>query len=165
MGFYYDIITEDSARAKQVAKSRVGIKNLFKLYKQLPSDMKSISKRPNTNPLKTGDFESLRDWMLQMVKDAKDEDRCDYLRKDAYVAIHQLETLEKNMRDVKNGTPSRYVAVKVVQKQMDSGCTPDKVHKHIQWIKSTYLPAITKRKKELRDERKKKLRESTIDFI
>lgn len=162
MGIYYDMIIEDS-KADKVAKSRSGFSGLFQNYRNLASDIKNLSKRPKTDPLRTGDFESLREWLLQMVEDAKTEDRCDYLRKDAYIAISQLEKLEKNMRDVKNGTPSKYVAVKVVQKQMDGGCTPDKVHKHVQWIKSTYLPAITKRKKEIKAE--KKMNESSINFV
>lgn len=160
MGIYLDLITEESEKAKKIARSRNGFSGMWSNLKNLPTDIAAISKRPNTDPLRTGDFESLRKWLLQMVDDAKTIDRLDYLRKDAYVGIYSLEKLEKNMRDVQKGTPSRYVSVKAVQKQMDSGCTPDKVHKHVQWMKSTYLPAISKRRKEL----KKDLKES-FEFV
>ena len=98
---------------------------------------------------------------METVKNANKIDRLDYLRKDAYVGIHQLETLEKNMKDVKSGHPSRYVSVKYIEKILASGNSPAKVREHINWMKSTYLPAIKKRKAEL----KKELDESTISFV
>ena len=163
MGVYLNLITEDktSNEAKKVAKSRQGFKGLFKNLSQLGNDAKALSKRPDGDPNKTGDYKSLHPWLLDMVKDAKKADRLDYLRKDAYTAINQLETLEKNMKDVKAGHPSRYVSVKYINSIMDSGNSPTKVRDHINWMKSTYLPAIKKRKAEL----KKTQNESSISFV
>lgn len=163
MGLYLDLITEDkiSDKAKSVSKSRSGISGLIQNLSNIGSDAKALSKRPNVDPSKTGDYKSLRPWLLDMVKNAKKLDRLDYLRKDAYVAINQLEKLEKNMKDVKSGHPSRYVSVRYIEKIMDSGNSPAKVREHINWMKSTYLPAIKKRKAELR----KELDESAIFFI
>lgn len=163
MGVYLDLITENktSDKAKKVAKSRSGISGFIQNISNLGSDTKALSKRPNVDPNKTGDYKALRPWLLDMVKSAKKLDRLDYLRKDAYTGIHQLETLEKNMKDVKSGNPSRYVSVKYIEKILASGNSPAKVREHINWTRSTYLPAIKKRKAEL----KKELDESAISFV
>lgn len=163
MGIYHDMILEDkiSDKAKAVAKSRAGF-GYFKNLGQLGKDVKMLSKRPKGDPSKDGNYEVLHDWLMNEVKSCNKLDRLDYLRKDAYVGINQLEKLAKNMADVKAGHPSRYVSVKYIEKIMASGNSPSKVRKHIAWMKNTYLPAIKKRKAEL----KKAMDESTlIDFV
>lgn len=164
MGIYYDMILEDktSDKAKAIARSRAGISGYFKNLGQLGNDVKMLSKRPKGDPNKDGNYEVLHDWLMNEVKSCNKLDRLDYLRKDAYVGINQLEKLAKNMTDVKAGHPSRYVSVKYIEKIMASGNSPAKVRKHITWMKNTYLPAIKKRKAEL----KKAMDESTlIDFV
>ena len=163
MGVYLDLITEDkiSDKAKKVAKSRQGLVGYLKTLDQLGNDAKALAKRPAGDPNKTGDYKSLHPWLLSMVDSAKNVDRCDYLRKDAYLAINQLEKLEKNMKDVKAGHPSRYVSVKYINNIMASGNSPMKVRNHISWLKSTYLPAIKKKKADL----KKAMDESTLPFV
>lgn len=156
------IYTEEnkSATAKKVAKQRVGT-SVFSYYKQLGNDIKMISKRPKGNPQETGDWEILHDWLLDEVNNCNKVDRLEYLQKDAYVSIYSLEKLAKNMADVKAGHPSRFVDVRYINKIMSKGNSPAKTRKHINWMKSTYLPAIKKRKAEL----KKANNESSIEFI
>lgn len=162
MGMYLDIITEKVSKdAEKVAKSRVGFSGAFKIWKQLGNDMKALAKRPNVDPTTTGDYKSLQPWMMEMVKSAKDIDRLEYLQRDAYTGIYQLEKLEQNMKDVKAGHPSRFVDVKYINKIMASGNSPAKIRAYITWLRGTYLPAIKKKKADL----KKAMNESIIKFV
>ena len=146
-------ILEDSIddEAKKVANERQGVRyfdfinNISNLFK----DIGALTARPRMDPEK-GEYEKLRPWLMTLVDKADSMKRIQYLRRDAYTGINQLNKLSKNMKDVKAGTQSKYVNVNYINKLFKKGNSPEKVDAHIKWMKDEYIPYINKRAKEIR---------------
>lgn len=148
-----NILLEDynPAEDKTYRRTKSGAHNPFWFVKQFSQDIANTGvKRPKGDPTISGDYESLRPWLLSLVDKAKDIKRIQYLRSDAYQAANQLTKLAKNMRDVQNGTQNRYVDVKYINKMLNGGNTPEKVEAHVRWLKGEYLRVINKKATELR---------------
>ena len=110
---------------------------------------------PKVNGYTNGDFNPNHEWLMAAIEQCKSVADCECLIKDGYLAISQDKQLVKNLRAVKEGNPSRYVNVKLIQKRLDNGVTPEKVEKHIEWVKENYIKGLQAKKKEF----KKKLNE------
>lgn len=101
---------------------------------------------------KNGGYKPLQDRLMKKVEHAKSLERLDYLRKDADMGIRQLQQLIKNMKIVQNGETSRYlnsISVNKIKRDFKNGNSPELVQKHIDFIKNTYKPAISTRRKDL----------------
>lgn len=105
---------------------------------------------PKVNGYTNGDFTPNHEWLMTAIEQCKSVADCECLIKDAYLGISQDKQLVKNLRAVKEGNPSRYVNVKLVQKWLDSGVTPEKVEKHIEWMKENYIKGLQAKKKEFK---------------
>ena len=114
---------------------------------------------PKINGYTNGDFKPNHEWLMAAIEQCKSVADCECLIKDGYLAISQDKQLVKNLRAVKEGNPSRYVNVKLIQKRLDNGVTPEKVEKHIEWVKENYIKGLQAKKKEF----KKSQNESTND--
>ena len=112
---------------------------------------------PKVNGYTNGDFNPNHEWLMAAIEQCKSVADCECLIKDGYLAISQDKQLVKNLRAVKEGNPSRYVNVKLIQKRLDNGVTPEKVEKHIEWMKENYIKGLQAKKKEF----KKSQNEST----
>ena len=130
----------------------------FKIFKQLGHDVKGLAKRPKCD-IQAGEYEKLQPWLLDMARSAKDMDRINYLKADARVGKQQLQTLAKNLKDVKNGTPNRYISVSYIEKCIEKGLTEKKINDHIKFLDGEYKKALNERAKEIRQQAKN---ESTI---
>ena len=114
--------------------------------KNLWKDRKMIASNLSSKLLYTGNWEKVEEDYLKMIQEADDMDRIRYIRKDIYAGIHTLEkriiNTERALRgEIKNPT---------LVKQAKSGNTPEKMKKHVEWLKSTGRDALNKRAKELR---------------
>ena len=85
--------------------------------KNFTQDAKSMIKRPKCD-IEAREYEKLHPWLLSLAQNAKDMDRINYLRADANSGKYQLKKLAKNVEDVQNGTPSRYISVKKFRKEL-----------------------------------------------
>lgn len=112
---------------------------------------------PKVNGYTNGDFKPNHEWLMAAIDQCRSVTDCECLIKDGYLAISQDKQLVKNLRAVKEGNPSRYVNVKLIQKRLDNGVTPEKVEKHIEWMKENYIKGLQAKKKEF----KKSQNEST----
>ena len=112
---------------------------------------------PKVNGYTNGDFKPNHEWLMAAIDQCRSVTDCECLIKDGYLAISQDKQLVKNLRAVKEGNPSRYVNVKLIQKRLDNGVTPEKVEKHIEWMKENYINGLQAKKKEF----KKSQNEST----
>lgn len=114
-------------------------------------DLAFVAKGGGDNVSYTGNYEKLQPRLMKMVDSTKSIDRLIYLRKDAYAGVRQLDILVTNMEAVQNGTQSKYVSVKDMQKRLDSGNNPQRVRSHQAWVKNEYIPHINMRIKELKE--------------
>lgn len=114
---------------------------------------------PKINGYTNGDFKPNHEWLMAAIDQCRSVTDCECLIKDAYLGVSQDKQLVKNLRAVKEGNPSRYVNVKLIQKRLDNGVTPEKVEKHIEWMKENYIKGLQAKKKEF----KKSQNESTND--
>ena len=110
---------------------------------------------PRKNGYTNGDFRPNQKWLMGAIECCKSARDCDYLLKDAYLSVAHDKKLIQNLKSVRDGNPNKYVNVKVVQKWLDNGVTPEKVEKHIEWFKTNYIKGLQAKKKEF----KKKLNE------
>ena len=110
---------------------------------------------PRKNGYTNGDFRPNQKWLMGAIECCKSARDCDYLLKDAYLSVAHDKKLIQNLKSVRDGNPNKYVNVKVVQKWLDNGVTPEKVEKHIEWFKENYIKGLQAKKKEF----KKKLNE------
>ena len=105
---------------------------------------------PKVNGYTNGDFNPNHEWLMAAIDQCRSVTDCECLIKDAYLGISQDKQLVKNLRAVKEGNPSRYVNVKLIQKRLDNGVTPEKVEKHIEWVKENYIKGLQAKKKEFK---------------
>lgn len=103
---------------------------------------------PRKNGYTNGDFRPNQKWLMGAIECCKSARDCDYLLKDAYLSVAHDKKLIQNLKSVRDGNPNKYVNVKVVQKWLDNGVTPEKVEKHIEWFKSNYIKGLQAKKKE-----------------
>ena len=103
---------------------------------------------PRKNGYTNGDFKPNQKWLMGAIECCKSARDCDYLLKDAYLSVAHDKKLIQNLKSVRDGTPNKYVNVKVVQKWLDNGVTPEKVEKHIEWFKANYIKGLQAKKKE-----------------
>lgn len=145
----------NNKKKKSKSEDKSFIDGPFWLFKMLFNDQKMLVKRPRAD-VDAGNYEDLHPWLLDLVADAKTEQRIKYLRSDAYTAIDSLSKLAKNLNDYQHGRQSKYVSTKYMDKIIKKGMTVAKIKKHIDWLKGTYIPAINKRAAEIRKESKSK---------
>lgn len=103
---------------------------------------------PRKNGYNNGDFRPNQKWLMGAIECCKSARDCDYLLKDAYLSVAHDKKLIQNLKSVRDGNPNKYVNVKVVQKWLDNGVTPEKVEKHIEWFKANYIKGLQAKKKE-----------------
>ena len=103
---------------------------------------------PRKNGYTNGDFRPNQKWLMGAIECCKSAKDCDYLLKDAYLSVAHDKKLIQNLKSVRDGNPNKYVNVKVVQKWLDNGVTPEKVEKHIEWFKANYIKGLQAKKKE-----------------
>ena len=105
---------------------------------------------PRKNGYTNGDFSPNHKWLMGAIECCKSARDCDYLLKDAYLSVAHDKKLIQNLKSVRDGNPNKYVNVKVVQKWLDNGVTPEKVEKHIEWFKANYIKGLQAKKKEFK---------------
>lgn len=103
---------------------------------------------PRKNGYTNGDFKPNQKWLIGAIECCKSARDCEYLLKDAYLSVAHDKKLIQNLKSVRDGNPNKYVNVKVVQKWLDNGVTPEKVEKHIEWFKANYIKGLQAKKKE-----------------
>lgn len=103
---------------------------------------------PRKNGYTNGDFRPNQKWLMGAIGCCKSARDCEYLLKDAYLSVAHDKKLIQNLKSVRDGNPNKYVNVKVVQKWLDNGVTPEKVEKHIEWFKANYIKGLQAKKKE-----------------
>ena len=103
---------------------------------------------PRKNGYTNGDFGPNQKWLMGAIECCKSARDCEYLLKDAYLSVAHDKKLIQNLKSVRDGNPNKYVNVKVVQKWLDNGVTPEKVEKHIEWFKANYIKGLQAKKKE-----------------
>ena len=103
---------------------------------------------PRKNGYTNGDFRPNQKWLMGAIECCKSARDCDYLLTDAYLSVAHDKKLIQNLKSVRDGNPNKYVNVKVVQKWLDNGVTPEKVEKHIEWFKANYIKGLQAKKKE-----------------
>ena len=103
---------------------------------------------PRKNGYTNGDFRPNQKWLMGAIECCKSARDCEYLLKDAYLSVAHDKKLIQNLKSVRDGNPNKYVNVKVVQKWLDNGVTPEKVEKHIEWFKDNYIKGLQAKKKE-----------------
>ena len=103
---------------------------------------------PRKNGYTNGDFRPNQKWLMGAIECCKSARDCDYLLKDAYLSVAHDKKLIQNLKSVRDGNLNKYVNVKVVQKWLDNGVTPEKVEKHIEWFKANYIKGLQAKKKE-----------------
>lgn len=103
---------------------------------------------PRKNGYTNGDFRPNQKWLMGAIECCKSARDCEYLLKDAYLSVAHDKKLIQNLKSVRDGNPNKYVNVKVVQKWLDNGVTPEKVEKHIEWFKANYIKGLQAKKKE-----------------
>lgn len=103
---------------------------------------------PRKNGYTNGDFRPNQKWLMGAIECCKSVRDCEYLLKDAYLSVAHDKKLIQNLKSVRDGNPNKYVNVKVVQKWLDNGVTPEKVEKHIEWFKDNYIKGLQAKKKE-----------------
>lgn len=118
---------------------------------------------PKVNGYTNGDFKPNHEWLMAAIDQCKSVADCECLIKDAYLGISQDKQLAKNLRAVKEGNPSRYVNVKLVQKWLDNGVTPEKVEKHIEWMKENYVKGLQTKKKEFKKSQNESVNDESMN--
>lgn len=118
---------------------------------------------PRKNGYTNGDFRPNQKWLMGAIECCKSARDCDYLLKDAYLSVAHDKKLIQNLKSVRDGNPNKYVNVKVVQKWLDNGVTPEKVEKHIEWFKSNYIKGLQAKKKEFNKAQNESATEEPID--
>ena len=86
-------------------------------------------------PLDTGNFEPLKKRLLKLVASCKNEDELDYLSKDLNTATGQLSAMKNAIKEGK----------------FETKCTVKDIEDYEKWIKETYRPAISTRRKEIKE--------------
>ena len=118
---------------------------------------------PKVNGYTNGDFKPNHEWLMAAIDQCKSVADCECLIKDAYLGISQDKQLVKNLRAVKEGNPSRYVNVKLVQKWLDNGVTPEKVEEHIEWMKENYVKGLQVKKKEFKKSQNESVNDDSMN--
>lgn len=103
---------------------------------------------PRKNGYTNGNFRPNQKWLMGAIECCKSVRDCEYLLKDAYLSVAHDKKLIQNLKSVRDGNLNKYVNVKVVQKWLDNGVTPEKVEKHIEWFKANYIKGLQAKKKE-----------------
>lgn len=120
---------------------------------------------PRKNGYTNGDFRPNQKWLMGAIECCKSARDCDYLLKDAYLSVTHDKKLIQNLKSVRDGTPNKYVNVKVVQKWLDNGVTPEKVEKHIEWFKANYIKGLQAKKKEFNKAQNETVTEEPMNEI
>lgn len=120
---------------------------------------------PHKNGYTNGDFRPNQKWLMGAIECCKSARDCDYLLKDAYLSVAHDKKLIQNLKSVRDGNPNKYVNVKVVQKWLDNGVTPEKVEKHIEWFKANYIKGLQAKKKEFNKTQNETVTEEPINEL
>lgn len=118
---------------------------------------------PRKNGYTNGDFRPNQKWLMGAIECCKSARDCEYLLKDAYLSVAHDKKLIQNLKSVRDGNPNKYVNVKVVQKWLDNGVTPEKVEKHIEWFKANYIKGLQAKKKEFNKTQNETATEEAMD--
>lgn len=120
---------------------------------------------PRKNGYTNGDFRPNQKWLMGAIECCKSARDCEYLLKDAYLSVAHDKKLIQNLKSVRDGNPNKYVNVKVVQKWLDNGVTPEKVEKHIEWFKANYIKGLQAKKKEFNKAQNENVTEEPINEL
>lgn len=120
---------------------------------------------PRKNGYTNGDFRPNQKWLMGAIECCKSARDCEYLLKDAYLSVAHDKKLIQNLKSVRDGNPNKYVNVKVVQKWLDNGVTPEKVEKHIEWFKANYIKGLQAKKKEFNKTQNETVTEEPMNEI
>lgn len=120
---------------------------------------------PHKNGYTNGDFRPNQKWLMGAIECCKSARDCEYLLKDAYLSVAHDKKLIQNLKSVRDGNPNKYVNVKVVQKWLDNGVTPEKVEKHIEWFKANYIKGLQAKKKEFNKAQNENVTEEPINEL
>lgn len=120
---------------------------------------------PRKNGYTNGDFRPNQKWLMGAIECCKSARDCDYLLKDAYLSVAHDKKLIQNLKSIRDGNPNKYVNVKVVQKWLDNGVTPEKVEKHIEWFKANYIKGLQAKKKEFNKNQNETATEEPINEL
>ena len=120
---------------------------------------------PRKNGYTNGDFRPNQKWLMGAIECCKSARDCEYLLKDAYLSVAHDKKLIQNLKSVRDGNPNKYVNVKVVQKWLDNGVTPEKVEKHIEWFKANYIKGLQAKKKEFNKAQNESVTEEPMNEI
>lgn len=120
---------------------------------------------PRKNGYTNGDFRPNQKWLMGAIECCKSARDCEYLLKDAYLSVAHDKKLIQNLKSVRDGNPNKYVNVKVVQKWLDNGVTPEKVEKHIEWFKDNYIKGLQAKKKEFNKAQNESVTEEPMNEI
>lgn len=120
---------------------------------------------PRKNGYTNGDFRPNQKWLMGAIECCKSARDCEYLLKDAYLSVAHDKKLIQNLKSVRDGNPNKYVNVKVVQKWLDNGVTPEKVEKHIEWFKANYIKGLQAKKKEFNKAQNETVTEEPMNEI
>jgi len=121
-------------------------------WKQLGWGMKNIlgNLKDGGSPLYTGNFSGLQSRLLGFVKSCKSVNDCNYLLNDARSAKTMINKLKDNLTKYINKDPNAKINKKDMEKRVKMGLTPAKIDSYLKWIDNTYIPAIKKKKAELK---------------
>ena len=120
---------------------------------------------PHKNGYTNGDFRPNQKWLMGAIECCKSARDCEYLLTDAYLSVAHDKKLIQNLKSVRDGNPNKYVNVKVVQKWLDNGVTPEKVEKHIEWFKANYIKGLQAKKKEFNKAQNETVTEEPMNEI
>nr|DAH19506.1 MAG TPA: hypothetical protein [Caudoviricetes sp.] len=120
---------------------------------------------PRKNGYTNGDFRPNQKWLMGAIDCCKSARDCEYLLTDAYLSVAHDKKLIQNLKSVRDGNPNKYVNVKVVQKWLDNGVTPEKVEKHIEWFKANYIKGLQAKKKEFNKAQNETVTEEPMNEI
>lgn len=112
----------------------------------LIKDFPAIMKNAGANAMYTGKWDVVEDGLMQLIQKADTMERINYLRRDLRYGIISMEKLLDKMYRVQKGELEN----KDIKKRIADGNTPDKMKAHLDWIRTTGLPALNDRAKEIR---------------
>lgn len=112
----------------------------------LIKDFPAIMKNAGANAMYTGKWDIVEDGLMQLIQKADTMERINYLRRDLRYGIISMEKLLDKMYRVQKGELEN----KDIEKRIAGGNTPDKMKAHLDWIRTTGLPALNDRAKEIR---------------
>ena len=100
----------------------------------------------------TGKFELIHDRLLKMVDSCKSVDEIEYFQKDISIAM-SLKKFRDRIKQLENGDTSGMDSktIKYLEARMKKGLSSKSIDDHLKWIDTVLKPALSKKKKELKE--------------